>query len=237
MTVVKNQIVQKTPIDLMALAVEKGSSIEYLEKLMILQTEWEKKEAKKSFKFAMANFQSKKPEIKKTGVVDYEYQGKRTFYMHAELSEIQKQIDPVLSEEGISYRWEQEDVDNEIKITCIVSHSDGHEEETYIKAPRDSTGGKNTVQSIGSTIHYLQRYTLVNALGLSVAEDIDAKDAAFIAPKADDPLGLDRDVLTPRHKMWDVTKGMFSLGNITMDEIRKKFKVSKNSEKLLKAKK
>ena len=235
MTANKNQL-QKAPADLMALAIEKGASLDYLEKLMDLQERWEKKEASKSFKNAMANFQAGKPEIKKTGVVDYTYNGARTFYMHAVLSEIQKQIDPVLSKQGLSYRWEQDESDGEIKITCILSHADGHEEKTHITAPRDSSGGKNTVQSIGSTITYLQRYTLINITGLSASENIDAKDKAF-NKKDDDPLNLDREVLNPKHKMWSVLKAGILNETKTIDEIRKKYKVSKNSEKLLKAKK
>jgi hypothetical protein len=45
-----------------------------------------------------------------------------------------------------------------------------------MSAGADSTGNKNNIQSIGSTRTYLQRYTLVGALGLSTAdEDNDGK--------------------------------------------------------------
>ena len=40
----------------------------------------------------------------------------------------------------------------------------------------DTSGKKNEIQSRGSTITYLQRYTLIGALGLTTAdEDIDAR--------------------------------------------------------------
>jgi hypothetical protein len=42
-------------------------------------------------------------------------------------------------------------------------------------APRDATGKKNYIQSFGSTISYLRRYTILSAFGLTVSdEDNDA---------------------------------------------------------------
>ena len=40
----------------------------------------------------------------------------------------------------------------------------------------DKTGSKNAVQAIGSTVTYLQRYTLIGALGITTADDdMDAR--------------------------------------------------------------
>ena len=72
-------------------------------------------------------------------------------------------------------RFEQ-DHTNGITVTCIVSHLDGHSESTTMSASADKTGGKNEVQAIGSTVTYLQRYTLIGSLGITTADDdMDAR--------------------------------------------------------------
>ena len=62
-------------------------------------------------------------------------------------------------------------------------------------ADKDTSGNKNSIQSIGSTRTYLQRYTLIGALGLSTAEDdtdghgAASKKEAIPEPKAkNDPI-------------------------------------------------
>ena len=64
-----------------------------------------------------------------------------------------------------------------VRVTCIVSHQDGHTEETTLSAPADTSGAKNAHQAIGSAVTYLQRYTLKLALGLAAAKDDDAQAA------------------------------------------------------------
>ena len=49
-------------------------------------------------------------------------------------------------------------------MTCVVSHRLGHSEENTLTAGRDESGNKNNIQAVGSTITYLQRYTLKAAL-------------------------------------------------------------------------
>ena len=172
----QTQVSASDPSNLLRMAIESDADLEKLEKLMQLQERWEKKEAIKAFKRAMACFQSKKPVLVKDSNVNFQKKdGSRTNYNYLSLAGIQKAIDGVLSECGISYRWEQEDSQNNIKITCVVSHFDGHEERTWLSAPADTSGGKNTIQSIASTVTYLKRYTLEGALGLSSHEDDDGQ--------------------------------------------------------------
>lgn len=59
---------------------------------------------------------------------------------------------------------------------CIISHVDGHDESTTMSAEADTSGNKNAIQSRGSSVTYLQRYTLIGALGISTAdEDVDGQ--------------------------------------------------------------
>jgi hypothetical protein len=159
-----------TPETLLSQAINKGVDIAQLEKLMELQERWEAKQAKKAFFNAMANFQGEKPTIKRKDGVSHD-QGKTFKYFFAPLPYMQSIVDPVLSKFGLSYSFKQENKDNQVKITCIVRHIDGHSEETYLESSKDTSGGKNEIQSLGSAVSYLMRYTFKNAFGLSEGDD------------------------------------------------------------------
>lgn len=163
----------QTPAQLLALAISKDLDIEKLERLMELQERWEVKQAKSAFYEATTEFQSICPEIKKTKTVNYTTSKGKTEYKYAPLPEIIAQIKNPLKKCGLSFRWEQEDTENLIKITCIVTHISGHSESTYLSGVFDETGSKNLIQARGSTVTYLQRYTLIPALGLSSADTDD----------------------------------------------------------------
>jgi hypothetical protein len=60
-----------------------------------------------------------------------------------------------------------------IVVTCILSKG-GYREENSLPGPADTSGSKNPIQAIGSTVTYLERITLKAALGLSATDDDDA---------------------------------------------------------------
>jgi len=166
---------------LMELALTSGS-MESLEKLMELQERWEAGQARKSFYQALPRFQSKLPIITKNGLASFPHKNGNgyTEYSYAKLEDIAKAIKPLLEEFNISYRFEQHTGDKMlITITCIVTHSDGHEERTEMSGYPDQSGSKNSMQQSASTVQYLRRYTLTGALGITVSdEDDDAQGAA-----------------------------------------------------------
>ena len=135
-------------------------------------------QAQKAFNAAMADARAEIPPIIKNREVDFTSQKGRTNYRHEDLAGIAKIIDPILGKHGLSYRFRTTNPPNEpVSVTCVVSHRQGHSEENSLVAPRDDTGNKNSIQQIGSTITYLQRYTLKAALGLSAAHDDDGGKA------------------------------------------------------------
>jgi len=159
-------------------AVENGANVEQLEKLMNLQERWEQKQAKKAFYEAKSNFQTNKPVISKSKSVNFKTKsGGTTSYKYAPLPDVQKAVDPILAQNQMSYYFEQKQENNKITITCILTHELGYSEKSELSAPADTSGNKNSIQSIGSTVSYLKRYTLENILGISTSEDNDGKTA------------------------------------------------------------
>lgn len=161
-----------TPSDMIARALERGASIETLEKLITLQERWEANEARKAYNDAMAKAKAAIPPILKRG--DIEHNG-RHIAKYAKLSDALKAVEPVLSSNGLSISYRTSHHGGEIVVACVVTHAMGHREETSLPGKPDTTGAKNAIQAVGSAVTYLQRYTLFAALGLAASEDDDGK--------------------------------------------------------------
>jgi len=166
-------IKETTPATVLDLAIEKGASLEQLEKFMELKIKWEEREAKKAYHEAMAAFKLNPPDIEKDKTVSYNVQGKgTTTYKHATLANVTSKINAGLSKHGLSAAWETKQTNGTISVICKITHILGHSEETTLTASPDLSGSKNAIQAIGSSISYLQRYTLLALAGLAT-HDMD----------------------------------------------------------------
>lgn len=165
--------VAPTPATMIQTALDKGISPADMEKLYELYERDQANQAVKAFNRAVLAFKANPPVILKDSLVDYTTSKGRTTYRHAKLDNIMAVVDPALHEHGLMVRWKEEPRDDgSIYVTCILSHVDGHSETSTKKGPSDTSGGKNPVQALGSTSSYLQRYTLLEVLGL-VAKGVD----------------------------------------------------------------
>jgi hypothetical protein len=161
----KNEIVVSptiTPMDLISRAQQANASIEQMQQLFDLQLRYEANEARKAFNGAMADFRENAPAIAR----------KRTGHniKYAGLSESIEAIQPLLSQLGLSHQWKTRQDGSTITVECTVTHRLGHSESTSLSAAPDTSGSKNAIQAIGSTVSYLERYTLYAILGLSSRE-------------------------------------------------------------------
>jgi len=174
--------VSTTPAQLLAIAVQQGADLQKLEKLMDLQARWEANEARKAWVAAMSAFKANPPEIVKDKHVKFTTQKGVTEYDHATIGHVVESIAQALGGHGLSHRWNIEQVEGgRIKVTCVLTHVMGHSESTSLMAGADDSGGKNNIQAIGSTVTYLQRYTLLAATGLAAQEaDDDGKGTETI---------------------------------------------------------
>jgi len=173
-----------TPLEILNNAVEDGASMEIVERLMTLHERWEANQGRKAFDNAIADAKEKIPPIIKNRTVDFSSNKGRTHYKFEDLAGIERTITPILSQFGLSYRFKTNDANGSVSVTCVLSHREGHSEETTLTAGHDKSGNKNSIQAIGSTITYLQRYTLKAALGLSASADDDAEKSELTAEDA-----------------------------------------------------
>lgn len=173
-----------TPADMVLRAIEQNASIEILAKLMDLQQQWErhqwereKHQAQKAFNIAMAAAQAEIKPIEKGQHVGFESRkpgAANTDYDYEDMADIDRQCKPILAAHGLFYRFRTfGEPGKPVTVTCILTHTDGHFEENSLTGPADASGNKNSIQAIGSTVTYLERYTLKPALGLSATRKDD----------------------------------------------------------------
>ena len=165
------ELVVTTPAAMLQSAIASGAGVEVMEKLLALQERWEANQARKAYDAAMARLRAKLPKIIKDRKVSHP--GAR--YKHEDIANIVEAVSPVMAEEGFNFRWRTGSTEKTVTVTCIVTHEEGHSEETTLTGPHDVSGGKNPIQAVGSSTTYLQRYTLKAALGVAAANDDDGQ--------------------------------------------------------------
>lgn len=146
---------------------------EKLDHLLNIQERYESNEARKAFNAALSKFKSESPTIEKNHHVQYSTKTGQTNYKHVTLGYALGQITPVLSKFGLSLTWRTHQDQAMITVTARLSHAKGHFEETSLSSLPDTSGGKNTIQAVGSVVTYLKRYTAFALLGLESIDDDD----------------------------------------------------------------
>lgn len=154
------------------------ADLDKLERMLAMKERMDAQNARVQFARALSAARAEIPPILKDATVDFETKAGRTTYRHETLAGIAKVIDPILSDHCLSYRFRTDQGQGGVKVTCIVTHGDGHFEETSLSGAPDGSGSKNSFQAVGSAVTYLQRYTLKAALGLSAELDDDGQGAA-----------------------------------------------------------
>jgi hypothetical protein len=173
------------------LARDPSVPVEKLEKLIELQERIMRHNAKAAFDSAFSRMQPALPEIDEHGRIEVRGTLRSTY---AKLEDIHAAIKPILKEHGFAIRHRTEwpsEKPNIIRIVGILSHEQGHSEESIFEAPMDKSEYRTDIQSMGSTVSYGRRYTTLDLLNLSTRglDNDGAKPKP--APIAAAPAGFD----------------------------------------------
>ena len=161
---VENLPAVSSPLSMMQTAQSMGTSPELLEKYMSMQFKWEENEARKGYMKAVSAFKAAKVTVTKDKV-NSQFQS-----MYTGIGNLVNTVNPELSKYGLNAHWEV-DQSAGIAVTCILSHALGYSERTTIAAPPDSSGSKNPIQEIKSTITYLKIATYEAITGVASTDD------------------------------------------------------------------
>lgn len=156
---------------------------EKMSKMLDIQERWEQNEARKAFQKAISEFQKENIDVSKGEKANFQTKGGgNASYSFASLGASLQEIRPALAKYGLSITWRTQNMENGfIQVTAILSHEFGHFEHTSLAGQPDQTGAKNPIQSVGSTITYLKRYTAFSILGIASVDDDGAESGMPIA--------------------------------------------------------
>lgn len=157
--------------------------IDKMERLMLMQERAMERNARAAYAEALALLQPELPSVARNGKIIVTDKTDRSKVIqstaYARWEDINEAIKPALAKHGFSLSFKVGMAsDGKITVTGILMHREGHQEETTITLPHDSTGSKNAVQAVGSSTSYGKRYTAGMLLNLtSHGEDDDGKGA------------------------------------------------------------
>ena len=151
--------------------------LDKMQRLMQMHKEAMERNAKSAYAAALSEMQEHLPVIEERGKIDI---GRGKPQSYALWEDINEAIKPVLAQYGFALSFRTGREDGFIVVTGILSHRDGHSEETTMHLPLDNSGSKNPVQEVGSSTSYGKRYTASALLNLTsrVREDRDDDGAA-----------------------------------------------------------
>ncbi len=166
------------------LAMDQSVPVEKLAKLIELQERIMAHDAKSAFNTAFAAMQGEIP------VVVARRSGDSGKWMFAAQEDIVAVVRPILQKHGfsLSFRTEWPDIKT-VKVIGILTHRDGHDQRSEFLAAADTTGSKNAVQALGSSITYGRRYTTCDLLNITTSDDDGAASEKFKQPET--PEGFD----------------------------------------------
>lgn len=164
-----NEVAIKQPSESMAImqviervAMNPNADIAKLQQMLDMQERVLNRNARMAYDAAMAKMQPELPEVEKLA------EGHNSKY--AKFDKILSAIKPSLKNHGFSITHRVKVENSLIHITAVLSHRDGHREETTLVLPPDKTGGKNEVQAVASSTEYGRRYTMNSLLGIATKD-------------------------------------------------------------------
>lgn len=170
----ENKIVKTDVIELNTLFTEaiKTGNVEVVERLIKIREELKKEKSKENYYRSLSQLQSELGPIEPNCVV---YNKDNTIrYRYASLDKINEQIKPLLVKYGFTITYNSEKISDKIlRVTCRISHTDGHSEQASIDIPFDNSAYMSDIQKTGSTLSYARRYALMLALNIVADQDID----------------------------------------------------------------
>lgn len=181
----------------------------------------EKSESIKEIGKALMTFQQKVDKIKKDASNPF-FKSK-----YATLSNILDTVQLPLIESGLSFAQLP---DGEHNLTTLLMHPASGE---FLQASYNMTPVKNDPQAVGSAITYARRYALGAILGLNIDEDDDGNKASGKKQETKTEKEQEKPWLNPKSPAWQKAVE-FLKGEGTMEQIKKKYLISKTNEEQLK---
>lgn len=178
------------------LACRPDFDVAKLEKLIEMKERVDAHNAKAAFDAAFSQMQPELPEIDENGRIMVKGVLRSTY---AKYEDIKKAVAPILKQYGFAIRhktqWPNE---KKIRVVGILSHAQGHREESEFEAEADHSDYRTDIQSQGSTVSYGRRYTTLDLLNITTrGQDNDGQGGKPETPEGFEQFVLDLEALVP----------------------------------------
>lgn len=168
--------------------------IDKMERLLAMQERVLERNAKAAFTAAKVAMRPELPEITMKGHIVIRDKSDQNKIVQdtpfARFEDIHEAVTPVLTRHGFDLAFKNGLApDGKVRVTTILTHIDGHSEDTYFDLPHDSSGSKNAVQAVGSSTSYAKRYGTLSILNIKVVGEDDnanSSEAHTVIEKAKD---------------------------------------------------
>jgi len=165
-------LVIHTPMDLLAVALQKEAAIDVIERLAALQEKAMLRDAEMQFNDAMNVAQSE------LGRVAPNLENPQTHSRYASYAALDKVIRPIYVKHGFSLSFDTGDCPHPdmVRVVCYVSHRAGHTRTYRTDMPADGKGAKGgdvmtKTHATGAAMSYGSRYLLKSIFNIAVGED------------------------------------------------------------------
>jgi|GEM_PF-1420302 len=155
-------------------ALDPTIDLDRMNKIIAMEVESQKREAKKAFMRAKVAAKAELPRVLK-GTDNVHTKSK-----YADLAAIDRAVTPILTKHGFTVEFDAVDGEkpNHINITCRTIHEEGHADAFTLSWPLDGAGlkgtsNKTTVQAMKSTITFARRTMKMMAFDISDSDDND----------------------------------------------------------------
>lgn len=164
-------------------AADPQCDIEKMERLMAMHERMQARNAETEFNAAMARMQTEMPSIAERGEIKVNNQVRSKYATFEDINDVVK---PIMQAHGFAISFRVDHEPNQIKVTGVLMHQAGHREQTAMVLPLDTSGSKNSVQAVGSSVSYGKRYVMSALLNITTrGEDDDGHAAVPMATVTD----------------------------------------------------
>jgi hypothetical protein len=158
-------------------AADPGVDLDRLDRLTTMYERMIAREAETRFNIDLSRLQPKLPVLEERGaILDADGAVRATY---ATWEDTVEAIRPILARHGFALSFKPGRSPKGVPVvTGALRHQAGHKEAAEIELPADTSGEKNPVQAIGSTMSYGQRYVARMLLNLTSRGEDDDGEAA-----------------------------------------------------------
>ena len=203
------------PITAMLADAEKLAALDVdkLREMLAMQERLQAGQAKREFNAAFNTVQARMTPVRRVA------RNKHTASMYARAEDVDKMIDPLLSECGfsVSFSTGKSELPDHILIVMTVRHVGGHDERHTLDAPIDERGikgnaTKTKIHGMASSLTYCKRHLKCSVFDVQLTDDDDGNRAGNVGPSAD---GLDSEQIATLHALMDELGGRLSSADLS----------------------